>query len=189
MQILTSNPCYIINPHFPSPLQKGRLQWEHFRTEVLGILLYSDVHLTFSLSTRDGVMGSLAGIHILRIPKFLEICVLSQQGIVSWESPAVLDNSIWESPPHGLVWKERERKKKEINSIMLKTAQRVSYASSLNPPCSLSARFQWKDRGSEWSHAWPKVLMDNKEYSHKGKPTSLAPDPIAFPLHDSATHT
>lgn len=50
VQILTSNPCYIMDLFLPTPLQKGRFQQDHCRPEKFFCML-----MGFLLSTVVGV--------------------------------------------------------------------------------------------------------------------------------------
>lgn len=153
VQILTSNPCYIMDLFLPSRLQKGRFQQDHCRTEVREILPYTDVPLTVHCSAgRDGEWrqncGFSSGIPISKSSRFWKYTAQARRNCVLGQAQQTCLIP-FRGPSPGLGWKEREWKKKEIIPIVPKTVLRVYSAGPLRHLLSLSTRHQRGSWGSE----------------------------------------
>lgn len=128
-----------MNPHLPSPLQKGRFQWGHLGTEVLEILLYTRRgFLSCPCPSEGRPGGSHAGIHISESPSPWKYACSTKKALCLWESSADWDNIMRRGPLHGHRRKEK-RNKKEINTIVSKTVLKSSYHAS---PLILTSSFQ-----------------------------------------------
>lgn len=133
VQILTSNPCYIMDLFLPSPLQKGRFQQDHCRSEVREILQKADGPLTIHCGRggewrQNGRFSS--GIPISRSSRLWKYTAQARRNcdLGKAQQTCLVPFRV---PSPGLGRKERAWEKKEITPIVPKTALRAYSAGSL----------------------------------------------------------